>query len=189
MCCYYSCQPTLDELLASGNAKKEVFHGKDLDERFHWKTRALTGEFSRSSPDLDTELGEGSLEAALLNFPAKVTITVVGKLSSNSCFVEDITRCIKDIASLGKSLDALQGDKQNSPLDAQPPDSGQDQSLGRGGSGLDSSLVDTGLQLEIKERSGGKYLSVQCTYVAPNSDIPSRVRQELRGVLGSLMVF
>lgn len=166
-----------------------MFKGKDLDERFHWKTRALTGEFSHSSPDLDTELGEGCLEAALLNFPANVTITVVGKLSSNSCFVDDVTRCIKDVASLDKSLDVLQGERENSSLDAKLSYPGQDQSLGRNGSSLDSPLVDTGLQLEIKERPGGKYLSVQCTYVALSSDIPSRVRQGLRGVLGSMMVF
>jgi hypothetical protein len=89
--------PTIEDLVASGAAQRVVFQGGELSARFHWKTRALAGEFSRDlTPEADTEAGgEGSIEAALLNYPAPVTLTVVGLLAANAAFVGDVTAAVR----------------------------------------------------------------------------------------------
>ena len=63
---------------------EEVFKGAEVSSRFHYSTRALNGEFSPKgvAPEDDTEArGEGSIEAALVSFPATCTVTAVGKSS------------------------------------------------------------------------------------------------------------
>ena len=92
--------PTINELLASGAAQRVVFQGDELSTRFHWKTRALAGEFSQAlAPEADTEANsEGSIEAALLSYPAQVTLTIVGKLSVNANFLGEVTSAVKSLA-------------------------------------------------------------------------------------------
>eukprot|EP00614_Pseudopedinella_elastica_P014354 CAMPEP_0172584288 /NCGR_PEP_ID=MMETSP1068-20121228/3877_1 /TAXON_ID=35684 /ORGANISM="Pseudopedinella elastica, Strain CCMP716" /LENGTH=226 /DNA_ID=CAMNT_0013378413 /DNA_START=157 /DNA_END=837 /DNA_ORIENTATION=+ len=88
--------PTLDELLESGEARREVFRGEEVSDRFHIATRALNGEFSHSAPEEDTEAGgEGAITAAILKFPGPVSFTAVGKLAANEDFVSEIARCVE----------------------------------------------------------------------------------------------
>lgn len=87
--------PTLDDLVASGKAKVELFRGNSVSSRFHFATRALNGDFSKDiSPEADTER-EGSIESALMHFPASCSITVVGKLSVNADFVAEVKQRIE----------------------------------------------------------------------------------------------
>jgi len=100
--------PTIDDLVASGAAKREVFQGTELSSRFHWKTRALVGEFSQNlAPEADTEAGgEGNIAAALLNFPAPVSLTVVGKLAANSAFQDDVSAAVREVTGEEAVLEA-----------------------------------------------------------------------------------
>jgi len=100
--------PTIDDLVASGAAKREVFQGTELSSRFHWKTRALVGEFSQNlAPEADTEAGgEGNIAAALLKFPAPVSITVVGKLAANSAFQDDVSAAVREVTGEEAVLEA-----------------------------------------------------------------------------------
>jgi len=173
--------PSLDELLASGQARIEPFRGEGLDDRFHWKTRALSGEFSHSSPNEDTEAAsEGSIEAAFLHFPANVTITTVGKLAANPGFIEEVKRCFDSAVPFeGQSTRALVAGESKVP----GVEDGIDEAA------LYISGEATGLEMEIKERSGGKFLSIKCTYLAVTSEGAQQMREKLRGILGSMMVF
>jgi putative lipoic acid-binding regulatory protein len=92
--------PTLDELVASGKAKIELFKGKDISSRFQMSMRALNGEFSKGkSPESDTEAdSDGSITAALIKFPSEMVVTVVGRVESNALFLADVQRCVSDLS-------------------------------------------------------------------------------------------
>lgn len=172
--------PTIDELVASGAAQRVVFQGGELSERFHWKTRALAGEFSRDlAPEADTEAGgEGSIEAALLTYPASVTLTVVGKLLANAAFVGDVTAAVRALTGEEVVVEA----KERSRGDVYTNCSGL--------------IVSTlcvhaahSLRAAAFPRPAGKFVSLQIQFTAVGPGTSRAVRTAAGAVEGAMMVF
>lgn len=104
--------PSLDDLIAKGEAQRVLFHGDDLTKRFHMATRALNGEFSHADPEADNESNEGAIEAALTTFPATMKITAVGRTSVNALYevaVKEIAQGISSDGSVGLEAKARSG--------------------------------------------------------------------------------
>jgi len=56
----------------------------DLTDRFKYKVQALMGSFDPPLAEMDTELVEGNIVGAMLQFPARYSFTAIGKATTAS---------------------------------------------------------------------------------------------------------
>ena len=176
--------PSLDDLIESGKARKEIFKGKDIDDRFHWKTRALSGEFSKvlglTDERQDNECLVDSIQTCLTStWPAPMTITVVGKPPDASVvtdFVTIIRQAIGDVVAEADDAEEL-AQRRNTTC-----------SKTRSSCESDQSGFDNLLTTEVRERNG-KFISVTVSYVAAEAGIPALVRERIKPIPGVMMVF
>jgi hypothetical protein len=90
--------PSLGDLLESGAARRQVYKGAEISERFHWKTRALNGEFGKElgvdSRDDNEHLVDGLQTALTSKWPATVSITVVSAKHADVTFVDEVRNSV-----------------------------------------------------------------------------------------------
>lgn len=83
--------------------------GSDLTERFKYKMQALLGNFDPQAGE-DTEAGgQGNIAAALLNFPARFTFTVVGKVNGDDeakeAYIDQVKRIVGETSGSAHTLE------------------------------------------------------------------------------------
>ena len=83
--------------------------GSDLTERFKYKMQALLGNFDPQTGE-DTEAdGQGNIVSALMNFPARFTFTVVGKVSGDDeakeAYIDQVKRIVGETSGSAHTLE------------------------------------------------------------------------------------
>ena len=177
--------PSLDDLIESGKARKEIFRGKDINDRFHWKTRALSGELTKvlgltNERDENEFLVDGIQTCLISTWPTPMTITVVGKPPDTSVvtdFVTSIRQAIGDVLAEADDAEVL-AQRRHATCSKTQSSYESDQP------GFDNLLT-----IDVRERKKGKFISVTVSYIAAGAGIPARVRERIKPIPGVMMVF